>query len=412
MKITTTRDYQQEGIDFLRERNSGALHWLPGLGKTYASTEAATWPILVACPTYLQWQWSDFIQEQYGATTAVALGTPNQRMSSLFSNADAHIINIEMLRSYIMPPNTQTFIIDEAHHVKNRNSEQGKKALLWGKIFPRTIELTATPIKKEADDLFMQLKILDPSNQEFSSFERFCDHYLIRSWGQGYRPIIRGVSRPRALKELRRKYAHECDYNKAGVAVPPVIYHSILVPMPDMMAKRYKRLKEEYRDGDHRYLNAVEVLTQLRRMTACQEKLDAVRSVIDDNRADTFIVYCHFRSTAAWIAKELNAVHIDGSVPSVQRIHRIKGAKRVVATIDSVSEGGDFTHIRNMIFVEEDYTPGTMTQVVGRIKRPNPNVAPVNAYYVMMKNTIDETIHACVARRVTDAQEIMEMEMM
>lgn len=405
------RDYQQYGIDMLLEHKRFCLHDPPGLGKSFQASDAAVQhlPCLVACPGYLTLQWKEFLEDQYdGASVALAQGTYSQRATQLGRKADWYIINMEMFRSYLLP-SANTLILDEAHHLRGRNAEKSKGAQKYAKKIPYVFELTATPIKRTSDDLYMQLRILDPIT--FSSYYRFIEQYCIVTH-RGFTPIVRGTSRPKALTALLDQYRIGRDYSDVGLQVPDVIPHTLLVEFNPQTRARYKAIVNTYRDDTTGtlYGSAVEKLHALRRLTLCKEKLDAVKSLLDDvTTADQgFLLYTHYVSTADYYARELNATLITGKTPAHSRLSMAKSSKRVVATIDSLAEGGDLTHLKNLIYVEEDYLAGPASQTLGRVKRPTLNLAPINLYYVMVRATVDEAIHKCVLGRVYDAESVMQ----
>lgn len=408
------RPYQQVGIDFLLEKKHGAIHDPPGLGKTYQASEAASQhlPCVVSCPGYLTLQWADFLREQYGNVVSLAQGTRKQRTENLSVNADWWVVNHEMCRDYVLPK-AHTFIIDEAHHMRGRNAEKSKGAQKYAKQVPYVFELTATPIKRTSDDLYFQLRILDPKT--FTSYYRFIEEYCLVTH-RGFTPIVRGTSRPKALNALLDQYRIGRDYSDVGIEVPDVIPHTLLVEFNPTTRARYQTIKLKYRDDSTGtlYGSAVEKLHALRKLTMCPEKVDAVKGLIDDvtTKGSGFLLYTHYVESAEFYAKALNAVCITGKVPSSQRLGLARSGLRVVSTIDSLSEGGDLTHLKNLIYVEEDYLAGPAVQTLGRVKRPTLNMAPINLYYVLVRGTIDETIHKCVLGRVNDAAQVMQQELM
>ena len=186
MKIIETntlalREYQQEGVDFLREKRRALLTDAAGLGKTLQAAEAAERPVLVVAPSYLAIQWEEFLQDQYPNDLVLyAKGTRQSRQYTLNlateNQADWLIINIEMLRSYRMPPNIKTVIFDEAHRLRNHRAVQSRAAsALCKNPDLRVYELTASPIWREPDDLYHLLHLLQPTI--FKTHRHFVETY-------------------------------------------------------------------------------------------------------------------------------------------------------------------------------------------------------------------------------------------
>jgi superfamily II DNA or RNA helicase len=433
MTILIPRPYQVDGINFLEEKKRGALWMSPGLGKTLQAGEVLTshLPALVVTPGYLTWQWYDFLTTQYpGLSVVVAEGTRAQKTSALHidvspstsihpgSLPDVYITNIETPRYLPLPQRVHTFVIDEAHRYKGRTAQQSKAALLYASHSNRThvIELTATPQKREADDLWMQLRILDPP--AFKSYHKFVADYLSVYYHQGFRPIIKGIAKPKALTALVANYAHVLNYADACMDVPPLIPNVINLPLTPAEVQHYRSIRRNYRatmpnGPDRTFSNAFQVIDYLRHLTFNQAKIDAITNLVDDAPSDVgFLIYTHYIDHAHQIAAALlptypDTVCITGNTPSYQRIPAARASKHVVATRDSISEGGDLTHLKVLIYAEQDYTEDT--QATGRTVRPTLDLTPVNRYDIIYKGTIDEVIYRCRTRRIHDAETIARL---
>src|SRR6266568_2631499 len=64
-KTMEPRAYQIEGAQRLLDAKRFILGDDAGLGKTLEAAMAARLPALIVCPTYLVWQWAEFLEEQY-----------------------------------------------------------------------------------------------------------------------------------------------------------------------------------------------------------------------------------------------------------------------------------------------------------------------------------------------------------
>lgn len=429
--ITELRHYQEEGVQFLFEHKRALCTDQPGMGKTVQSTEAAIRAIaqdmydlkldkprkvLVVCPGYLVEQWKDFLEEQYPHMT-VAYAQPRtpsgERFKVLYTlKADWIVINKEMLREYPVPSERfAVLILDESHHYRNHDAKQSKGALAVARDIPYVFELTATPIKKEADDLFMQLKILDPD--KFTSYWQFVNTYLWTGTTNGYGTKVFGVRRPKALRDVIGLYGIGRTYKEVDLQLPRLLSKKILVTMGKEESLQYEMIRRYWRDQEKTYNNYMAALQALRQITACDAKFEAVQGIVED--ADSpVVVFCWYHNTARKLGKILNCPVITGNVPQNDRPIIAKQGTHIVATIPSLSEGVDLSHSHNVIFVEEDYTPGSRIQALARVRRWSANNSEdptrVLCYYVMAQGTVDLTVHNAVEGRVHTLDQILEQE--
>lgn len=417
----TLRPFQEDSIEFINSRDGRALiYHQPGMGKTPVASEYIVrygkLPAIVFCPTYAVRQWAKFLADRYPTLRVVAAtGTLLNRAAALEAKADFYVCNTEMLRGYIIPDAVQSIVYDESHHLKNRKAEQSKIAAGWSRIKPVVIELTATPIHREADDLFHQLAILD--NVKFDNYYKFIDQYCT-SWG-GFSNTVSGVRYPKKLNALLREYGHGKTYEDVGLELPDLVTNNIEVDMNPTARKIYREARDLYikncsTDGViTSFRSAIEMIHHLRRLTLCKEKIDAIKSLIDDNvTTNGVVVFCWYKQTAETLAAALKADLITGDIPAQNRLSIARRSKKIVATISSMSESIDLSHLRTVIYAEEDYTVGAALQSVGRVRRWSQNMMPVVAYYVMCTNTIDYAIHLVAERRIGTAEAVLEMELL
>jgi SWI/SNF-related matrix-associated actin-dependent regulator of chromatin subfamily A-like protein 1 len=412
----TPRPYQYEGINWLRSKRRAMLTDAPGLGKTLQASAAADLPCLILCPSYLIDQWADFLTAQYPNTTiSIATGVRANRQQALDQRADWTIANIEMLGerkartssaklSYNFPTDHyQTVIIDESHHLRGHDTSRSRRAADLCKQAKRVYLLTATPIVKEGDDLFGQLRILDPAR--FTSYNRFCADYLYLSSGWfGVRVL--GMNK-HAVTRLMADYALGRTYKAVGMYLPPLIEKTVTVRMTPEDRKSYCATRDAYRYEGESLTSAIEVLNMLRYLTFTKEKVEALHEILDYDKRPT-IVFTWFRETATALHQLFGGVLITGDMPPNHRKALAQQSTRVFATIASLCEGVDLSHAKTVAFFEEDYTPGRMYQALSRAHRANSNPEPVLCYYLHVKSTVDEAVHGAVTRRSGDVRAILK----
>lgn len=433
------RPYQQGGIDFLRVKQRAIITDEPGLGKTLQATEAAKdfRSILVSCPTYLMDQWFDWIHEQYpNDSIALASGTRSQRERALSIPAKWKIVNHEMFRSYLPSiPHVDCLIIDEMHHVRNKDAKQSKYIFLYANPnshattqtthqlntlpIPNIYGLTATPVVKEPDDFFMQLRILDPLT--FSSYNQFVYDYCLFTDSMYGMQIIGLRNKNKFKREVLDNYVIGRSYEDVGIQLPALVQSFRRVRLTDDNRTMYDRIRDYYHyafedpDGsgdtiNFNFDNALSVMHALRTITSCAvEKRDLTALLAED--LPNYALFTWYKPAAAYLAEKLGATLLNGDVPVNERTAQARSSTKIVATISSLSEGVDLSHIRNCIFFEEWYTYGVMHQTLSRLRRfrPDGSEEPVNVYYCHADKTIDQGIHEVSRRRTATANDIKGM---
>lgn len=411
-KQLVPRDYQVTGINWLKSNKRAMLVDEPGLGKTLQAAEAAApyGPILVAAPTYLGEQWFDFLVEQYPTDSVVlATGTRKQRQKALKLKAKWYIINTEMLRSDYILPTVRTVIFDESHHLRHRESSQSKAASALAKQVERVYLLTATPIVKDPDDVYHQLHMIDP--KLFNSYWQFIDEHFY-SYQTSYGTQITGIRNKAKFKQFLSTYMLGRTYSEVGLELPRLINHTIKVKMTNDARKAYDDLRFYYAHEDITMTNASQVMHALR--TICAADPNKHNQLIARLQTlDSFTVFCYYKHTAKWIADATNATMITGDVKADERPTLARRNNRIVCTLDSMSEGVDLSHIKNVFFYEEYYTHGVMYQALHRVQRfvTSGNPDPIYCYYYHCEDSIDEVIHAVQTRRSVTVAEVVKKEL-
>lgn len=423
------RPYQLVGTQRLLDTKRLILGDDAGLGKTAQAAAAAIKPVLVVCPTYLVWQWAEYIEAAYpGDTIAIAgVGSRKQRHKALTGSenlavlpdkpaADWTIVNTDMLRGYMMP-NVETLILDEAHHFRNRDAERSKNCADLAHRTPRVYELTATPIYKDVSNFFHLLHMLDEASYE--SFWDFLDRVAI-TYGDRYSTKIVRLRNPKALEKELEPYLLRRTYKDVKLFLPDIIENHHVIELSDEMKKVYSNLRDFYRTPDGVPLtSAAEVLHMLRHVTV-GPKIEVIPDILDDNPGPT-VVFCWYRETSELAAEELRqqfkrpgdpiVIHGDAMKPDerADAAHKaIAAGGIVVATMASLGEGVDLSAAKNIVFIEEDYVPGMMYQTLKRVQRWTEDERPVLAHYIRARGTVDSVVHNAVVTRKGTAQQILK----
>lgn len=487
----TPRHYQLEGISYLTTPNvctdkvsfdlgkppelcRHLLSDAPGAGKTPQSIWAALkllekqWKAgnsqascFIFAPAHLCKQWFDYFCDNFPEYRAVWLeGTQARRQKDSLTSATFYIMSIQSMRhkhyvdlatSIFIKHHVHVSIIDESHYVKNPDakSSQAIRVVTRPDFCPHVILLSATPVVREADDLYMQLKICDPF--KFSRQDTFMNTYCWFTYGRWKYTDV--VLRKGALDALH-PWLWGRSYKDIGLELPPIIpaTEKERVNAADLSSTRrkayddlkaywYVKLQEE--TGGMAVNSAMEAMHMLRHITACDEKSEPLASFLQDDPGP-YLIACFYRASAKILANYLHSAHpdlhltvIDGQVDADDRRELAMRSTQtehsaIVCTIPSISEGVDLSHCNTVYFYEEDYTPGRMHQFLSRVQRHrntpdsyeieitednqlkvpvNPNASPIVVRYFHAARTIDQRIHAVQSARAVNAKDLMKQEL-
>lgn len=499
------RQYQLTGIDYMvtprvkqnintdlfptlcRSLNSDA----PGAGKTKQATDASNQIMndkghknkhdimpatLILTPAHLTHQWYNHTASEFPNDSIVLLeGTIPQKQKDSSYSARWYITSIQSLRykaSYdllvdlIVHKNIQVIILDESHYVKNKDAKQSKNIynLMHPRLTPHCILLTATPIMREADDLYHQLHIIDPYT--FHSHDAFLNTYCwftMTAWGAQNVSLRKGAYKElQALKIEANCYDNQSGwilgrtYEEIGLELPRLIEPPIITSeLTTQRRKAYDDIKwtwsHQTEDGEITLTqnSAMEVMHLLRRLINSPEKAESLVPFLNDDTGPFFIL-TEYKWSQADLANEIrkaypqfNVTIINGTIPSTERIELARNNSTkpndiVIATLGSVPEGADLSSCNTVYFYEEATTPGKMYQVLSRVRRHrnsdplsssnnlssvtitednklvfelDPNSKPILCRYFHAENTLDKRIHDVQKLRAFNARDIVKVEL-
>jgi hypothetical protein len=495
------RPYQHRGRIFMRE-SARAMNTLPpGLGKTETAMAACyeddgltlSGPVGICCPGGLTDMWFDRWLKYWPNTPIVEVsGTRKQRTKALQlaqSGAQVFIFNYEMLhtrppkkrmsnaqrtrmnqgelsideavdimedeakaalaekRKYDFP-GFKYLIFDESHHLKSTHSKRAQAAAEVARARDMSVWLlSGTPIKRDPDDLYMQLHILMPHegyNQlhpelYFSEYYEFVKEYCITlpsPYGSQTRII---GARKKPIEELMEKVSFFVSYEEADVYRPPIEEQTINVRMDERHQHAYDSVERAYMYEDITFHSAMEVMHALRAVTLTPQKIERavdiandLHNVYDPAHPTTVyggVFYTIYQQSAHTLANALNRhfgydehdprriIPLTGEMDVKQRSALLDDmiARRVpfiVGTLGTIAEGKDLSYMKAVTFLEETWTHMEIEQGIDRVRRAGSTETKVNVYYIHATHntgriTIDGEIHNVQNHRGMTAEVIV-----
>ena len=139
-------------------------------------------PVLIVCPVSLGPKWFEEMKERFGFYFHVHDGTSLKHMlrtviregilpqGYLFSIIGLQLLRREEYRSILRDldskrsdPLFELVIIDEAHHMRNSETDSNELGSILSSLAEMMLMLSATPLNLKNEDLFNQMHILNPS---------------------------------------------------------------------------------------------------------------------------------------------------------------------------------------------------------------------------------------------------------
>ncbi len=310
-------EYQKRYVREIIRKKKIALFLPMGAGKTSTSLVAASLllkeekikSVLIVAPLYVAhsvWhseaaKWNVLDQLKF----SLILGTESQRTKALLQDADIYVVNRENLvwlskRKY----NFDMIIIDESSSFKNPSSQRFKAAKKMKCEY--LVELSGTPTPNGLLDIWTQIYLIDGGVRLGKTMTSYKDEYFYSDF-MGYNYTVKDASIIHdKIKDISLSMRAE-DY----LELPERI--DLITPVFIDKSKEYKELESQYITS----INDVEITTSNAATLAgkllqfCNgavydedkniievhnAKLDALESIINDNKNENVLVAYNFKS--------------------------------------------------------------------------------------------------------------------
>lgn len=451
--MLTLKPFQQEGVDWLLERESAALFDEAGLGKSCQMLGASEEPVLVVAPAMVlesgTWddevaKWAPDMDVTQVSYSSVAQRGPRGQVPR-DANGFPQTPPKPEYKSYGKIP-WGTLILDESHYIKGRktNWSVACEDILAEKI----IQGTGTPIPNWAHEAFMSLRILHPEEakpgKQFGSYWRWVGEWF--HVGQSrWNPLAKDIGDFRQDRTWDQFYEENWGDDmlrrlREDVLsdLPPLTWTGSLrdgdphemwrVKMTKEQARVYRELKRDFvawlDSGVEvaawttpgllvKLAKAATGLDVLDPLTKGSGKLDVLRSLLSDRPRQTLVV-AHFRDSVDACARATKDVKktfgvVHGGIPRAARMKAIRdfqdGSIDVLcASIEMISEGMTLHQggADQVIRVERSWRPSKNEQVVRRLHRIG-QLRPVSGIDLVSERTIEERVLSLLSLK-TDEQ--------
>ena len=445
--------HQVEGIAFLLGRRRALLADDMGLGKTRQSILALVeaepeGPYLIVCPASIKRNWAREIEIVLPEATTIIV---NPAPLPIRDFNEWVIINYELLGKnldHLLEFDWRGVVFDEAHYLKNYQSQRSKNAAKLVKQIeenPVVHALTGTPMTNRPRDLFPILQLVDhPLGKSFLSFaKRYCEAY------QGdFGWVADGASNLDELTVqlhgvmLRRTKDEVLD-------LPPKVRTWLDVELHPYAIQHYNGLVKEFlskfespdaiyelpeslemsdetRDDLEESIDTTDLgtrmgrITQVRRAIAfikCRHTIKFVENALE--QGEKVIIFTAFLNTMQRFNQHFGdrAVYVTGEVPAQKRQDRVdqfqndENTRLFIANMHLAGIGINLTAARQVVFNDLDWVPANHWQAEDRAYRIG-QTGTVNVTYMIATGTIDSFVKTVLETKAALMEAVVEGSIM
>jgi SNF2 family DNA or RNA helicase len=421
------REYQKQGVHFLKSRAQAMLCDDPGLGKTRQMIQTCRelgLKTLVICPRSVKDEWKTEINKWTSMKVVIINGNPAHRRWLYLLKADFHIMNYETVLKDIELINKIPYdciVLDEAQRIKNCKTLTAQTIKKIRTPTHRYI-LTATPIENKIEELYSLIEFI--GNGVYTEIERTLlnnrggySGYVNTSWGKGQNRFRKALSKanPERIHAALQKFMLRRRKEDVDVELPEKSHFTIETPMADRQRMLYQTAKEEFmlmiEDRTIPITNVLAQITYLREIcnstalvkALCPQspKLDELIPRVVDvvESGNKVLVFSEFKRMCDIIVSELKKkgigvsyLHGQEKAPEAQK-RAFWGPNQVLVATKTGEAGHNLQCASYVFHFEPTWNPARVKQREDRAHRLGQE-KPVFIYGFMTPNSIEERIQA------------------
>ena len=405
-------EYQKQGIEFLVSRQGGMLLDEQGLGKTVQALKACEkvdpQVLVIVCPAIMRGTWSHHVANLMPSNIQVVINSYEWYVK--LDNYKSLVKSIKGKRVAV--------IVDESHYIKTPTSKRTKTVqhLLSLDNIVFKVLLTGTPVTRDVDDLYTQLKVFYPdfckSIFEYRKKYMRCIHSY---FGDVYKGFKNEYSRQEIIKYLK-----SCSLRRtkksAGLNLPSIIRTPVYIDINKKIAKESLSIL----DYATKVINGVDDYTLYKTYLAEEAShIASIRKALGVAKVPQVLQYVEHLMQSGITKLVLFGVHVDvvnliyeslkekykeikthriiGATTSTQREKIIKEFQELetpqilVANMIACGVGVTLTKSHTVVFAELDFTPSNIMQAEARVHRITQEHI-VNSIFMIANESLDAKI--------------------
>lgn len=430
-------EYQKQGIEFLVNNRGGMLLDEQGLGKTIQALNAVNeiaqvgWKqgkacvLVVVCPAIMQGTWEHHIENIL-----------DNRIASIVHSYEWYV-KLENYRGLMKlihnTENSVCVIVDEAHYIKTPTSKRTKTVqhLLTLENIILKVLLTGTPITRDVDDLYTQLKVFYPNfcRSIFEYRRRYMN--CIHSY---FGDTFKGFKNDSAKAEIIN-YLKHCSLRRtkksAGLELPSITRTPVFVDINKKVAEQ----SLEILDYATKVINGSDDYNMYKTDLAEEAShIASVRKALGVAKVPQVLQYIEHLLQSGTQKLIVFGVHIDvvnliyealkekykdikthriiGATTNTQREKIINEFQNedtpqiIVANMIACGVGVTLTKAHTVVFAELDFTPANIMQAEARVHRITQEHI-VNSIFIIANESLDAKILGIIREKIGVIKEVI-----
>lgn len=422
-------EYQKQGIDFLVNNRGGMLLDEQGLGKTIQALEAVkntkAKVLVIVCPAIMQGTWLHHV------TNLV----PKEITTYIHSYEwYVKLTNLKPLLKEIKDKEIGV-IVDEAHYIKTPTSKRTKTVqyLLSLENIVFKVLLTGTPITRDVDDLFTQLKVFYPNfcRTIFEYRRRYMN--CIHSY---FGDTFKGFKNDSAKAEIIN-YLKHCSLRRTkrstGLELPSITRTPVFVDINKKIAKEslsildyatkvingsddYNMYKTDLAE-EASHIASVRKALGVAKVPQTLQYIDHLlqsgtqKLIVFGVHIDVVnLIYEALKANASY--KDIKTHRIIGATTNTQREKIINEFQNedtpqiIVANMIACGVGVTLTKAHTVVFAELDFTPSNIMQAEARVHRITQEHI-VNSIFMIANESLDAKILGIIREKIGVIKEVI-----
>lgn len=437
--------HQLKALQYLYDRDYGALYTKPGSGKTKIMIDliinSGFKRVLVIAPKKPCDVWPDQIQihSDFGWDNIIPLqhlsaaGKKAEIQLALKQPKDKTLIFICNYDSvWRKPLKTMLFykrlgidcvICDESHRIKSPGSKCSMFLSRLGKATPNRYLMTGTPLAESPLDVYAQYRFLDRSIFG-TNYDAFCAEYTNIDpvlTARFKHPTLNKKNPYKNLDKLREKMFSCAFYMKPTIKLPKTTRMVVKIPMPKELQDLYKQVEDEgaiiMGDGFMTVNNVLAMTIRKQQLTSGYLQLEYDDKTKELKRVSTYrrtfllkflqklpagepvVIFAKFKKDLYSIRKvaerlECGYSEVSGSEDTLADWKA--GETRILGVqYTSGSESIDLTRAHLCIFYSLEHSLGKYNQALKRVHRPGQESPCIYYHFVATRDsgtTVDQDI--------------------
>ena len=365
---------------------------------------------------------------------AVAVGSVDERIAALQSDADIYLINRENVTWLIdesgLPFDYDMVVIDELSSFKSSGTKRFRSLLRVRPKVKRIVGLTGTPASNGLMDLWAEYRLLDMGERLGRFITNYRNTYFTPDKRNGmivysYSPL------PGAEEAIYGKIADitismKCtDY----LRMPECVVNEVHVRMTDGEKEKYDRLRKDMvlslGDADIDTVNAASLANKLAQMAngavydengdthaLHSHKLDALEDLIEAANGKPVLVAYWFKHDLERIEERLHKLHIPFSrMDTADSIRRWNAGTVPVGLIHPASAGHGLNLQAGgstLIWYGLTWSLELYQQTNARLWRQGQTADTVVLHHIVTEKTIDERIMTALQQKEKTQDTLIE----